>query len=159
MRVATLQQVYRRILAPVAKIKRSREAPDLRVLVQIERNVSLSTVNGGVKVLTLNTAVLQPFFCYLSTVACNPCCLIFAEVLRCKPCDIPIPVRRHLPEPLHPGVLIRWIPLPRSHRRRIDRKPRAHAAAPEAGRARSLWVAGVAQDILCDIKPHFVSHK
>lgn len=43
MQVATLQQVYRKISAPGAKIKRSREAPDLRILVQIERNVSLST--------------------------------------------------------------------------------------------------------------------
>ena len=38
---ATLQQVYRRIPAPTAKIKRPGKAPDLRVLVQIERSFSL----------------------------------------------------------------------------------------------------------------------
>jgi len=30
---------------------------------------------------------------------------------------------QHLPRPLRPGVLIRWIPLPRPHQRRVDREP------------------------------------
>jgi len=34
-----------------------------------------------------------------------------------------------------------------------------HIGAPGcAGRVRPLWVAGVVQDILCEMKPHFVSH-
>jgi len=42
-KVATLQQVCRRIPAPAAKSKRPKKAADLGVPVQIERNVSLST--------------------------------------------------------------------------------------------------------------------
>ncbi|WP_156147615.1 hypothetical protein [Methanoculleus bourgensis] len=41
VRVATLQQVYRRIPAPAAKIERPGKAPDPAVLVQIERCLSL----------------------------------------------------------------------------------------------------------------------
>jgi hypothetical protein len=39
--LAALQQVYRRIPAPAAKIKRPGKAPDLTVPVQIERCISL----------------------------------------------------------------------------------------------------------------------
>ncbi len=41
VRVATLQQIYRRIPAPAAEIEQPGKAPDPAVLVQIERCVSL----------------------------------------------------------------------------------------------------------------------
>jgi hypothetical protein len=42
--LTALQQVFSRIPAPAAKIKRPGEVPDLPVLVQIERSISLSVL-------------------------------------------------------------------------------------------------------------------